>query len=376
MSPSDNPQLEPTSGEVTDIISDPSVDPKGASSTDRAPRRRFAAEQIVVLSESEERRQEQARELFFDQGYPHQAIRDLRSSDSGIERADAARTLGIVGSRLTTPHLIAALFDQAPEVRRAAAEALERLRDPDVAIDSLESFLGADSDRRMPEETVPAPLTAGQPESLRIEAEPGERAEEEHDLLEYAAGNGDARDLGDRDAALLPIDSAVWDLPPLTIADLYSADPGKRASALFDVARSGVQESFSVITRCFDDPSPDVRNAAALALSELEPPRAAEFFSQAIQSASLESCRKIGDAMVDSGLAAEAINDLGGKDRERAYHALCMLFVMAKIGVVEPLAQAIEEHESVAVRSATMRILILSGQRDIAEAAVKRRLRI
>lgn len=339
---SDNPQSEPTSGGVTDVISDPSVDAQ----------------------------------VFFDRGYPHEAIRDLRSSDSASKRADAARTLGIVGSRLTTSYLIAALFDQAPQVRRAAAEALERLRDPAVAIDLLESFLGADSDPARLEETVPGQMATGQAESVRIEVEPWERAEEAHHLRDYSPGDAHARGLGDREAALFPIDSALRGLPRLTVADLYCADPGKRASALFEVARSGVNESFSVITRYFDDSSSDVRNAAALALSELEPTRAAEFFSQAIEGSSRERCHNIGDAMVDSGLAAARINDLGGEDRERAYHALCLLFVMAKMGVVEPLAQAIEEHESVAVRSATMKILTLSGKPEIAEAAVKRRLGI
>jgi HEAT repeat protein len=372
---SDIAQPGPPGRNVT-VIADPSVDTKDASLTDRAARLRVAAEQTVVLSKSEQSGQEEAPALFLDHAYLHEAIRDLRSSDSSTDRAEAARTLGIVGSRLTTPHLIAALFDPAPEVRRAAAESLERLGDPDVAIASLESFLVAESEQPITEETVDAPLTASPLESLRIEAEARERAEEQHDLLEYPPGFIDLEALGDNEAALLPIDNALWDIPPLTIADLYSADPGKRASALLEVARSGGEEHFNVITRCFDDPSSDVRNAAALALSELEPPRTAEFFSQAIESASLERCHNIGNAMVDSGLAAEAINDLGRKDREHAYQALCILFVMAKIGVVEPLAQAIEEHESVPVRSATMRILILSGQQDIAEAAVKRRLMI
>ena len=80
--------------------------------------------------------------------------------------------------------------------------------------------------------------------------------------------------------------------------------------------------------------------------------------------------------MIASGLAAEAIDDLNGEDRERVYNALCFLFVMAKINTVQPLVQVIEKHQSIEVRGAAMKLLTLSGQGEVAEAAVKRRLRI
>src|SRR6185436_4942766 len=99
-------------------------------------------------------------------------------------------------------------------------------------------------DSRMPEETVPGQMATLQGESLRIEAEPWERAGAVRHPREYAPGEADARGLGDREAALLPIDRAFSDLPPFTVADLRSADPDKRASAVFEVARSGVKDGF------------------------------------------------------------------------------------------------------------------------------------
>ena len=267
------------------------------------------------------------------------ALRDLRSSDSAVVRAAAVSTLGVAGSPLTTAHLIAALFDPSSEVRRAAAEVLEQIRDPAVSLRSLHAFFGSD-------------------------LKPAESAEPADCTLDENVTQ-----------ALVHIDSTLADVPPSTIANLESSDPEKRAAALFDVARSEAKARFRVISKYFGDPSAEVRNAAALALSELEPERTAELFSQALDAAPDHSSN-IGDAMVGSGLAAKAIDELSGEDRERGRIALCVLMVMAKLNAVEPLVQAIEEHESVVVRGAAIRILTLNGQAELAEAAVKRRLKI
>jgi HEAT repeat protein len=346
-----NPRSEPASGGVAGAISNSSV------STQDAPEYK--------------QRQRQASEPLLDECYPREVLRNLGSSDSDV-RAAAARTLGTTGNRLTTAHLIAVLFDEDPKVRRAAAEALIQLDDPDVAISPLKTLLDTGCERPMSQEGETDPRSESQEDAALFEArertEDGRPREEEPDTY--------AQDLPDCAQALVAVDGSLRELSPHTIADLQSADPGKRAAALFEVAHAGGSQGFSVITSRFDDPSPIVRNAAALALSELEPTRAAHLFSQALETASPERCRNIGDAMIGSGLAAAAINDLGSRDRERAYDALCMLFVMAKVSAVQPLIQAIEEHESIRVRSAAVRLLSLCGQSDVAETAVKRRLRI
>jgi len=60
---------------------------------------------------------------------------------------------------------------------------------PEVAIGSLNALLGANSDRRVPEETEHASLTQVQEKSPPIEAEAWERAEEEPHLLEDERGD-------------------------------------------------------------------------------------------------------------------------------------------------------------------------------------------
>jgi hypothetical protein len=47
---------------------------------------------------------------------------------------------------------------------------------------------------------------------------------------------------------------------------------------------------------------------------------------------------------------------------------------MAKTGEFQPLIQAIETHDSVQVRMAAIKLLTLSGQTELANAAAKRRL--
>src|SRR5205807_737641 len=62
--------------------------------------------------------------------------------------ADAARRLSFVHDREATPHLIGALYDPAPDVRRAAVEALMDLRDP-AAIGPLNSLMQTENDRKV-----------------------------------------------------------------------------------------------------------------------------------------------------------------------------------------------------------------------------------
>jgi HEAT repeat protein len=154
---------------------------------------------------------------------------------------------------------------------------------------------------------------------------------------------------------------------------LRSDDPHKRTAALASLARHDNTEAFGLIAGCFDDPSPQVRNAAARALRDREPDRTVESFTRAIEEGSPERARNIGVAIAASGLASEALHNLSSEGREDTYKALSLLFVMAKTGEIQPLVHAIEEHPEPEVCSAAIKLLNLSGQSDAAEAAVQRR---
>src|SRR6185436_14040428 len=169
-------------------------------------------------------------------------------------------------------------------------------------------------------------------------------------------------------------EAASVTVTPAIATYLKSVDPYKRAAAVAELARTGSADAFSRITDCFDDPSPHVRNAAARALRKLEPERTVDLFNRALETGSPERRHNIGAAIAASGVATEAIDNLISENREDTYNALSILFVMAKTGEFQPLVQAIETHESVQVRMAAIKLLTLSGQTELANAAAKRRL--
>jgi hypothetical protein len=82
---------------------------------------------------SPDQERERARQLFLEYGYFDEAVHNLRAGNSPADRAAAARALGLAGSRRATAHLIAAMFDEDPEVRHAAENAIRQIDDPTVA---------------------------------------------------------------------------------------------------------------------------------------------------------------------------------------------------------------------------------------------------
>jgi hypothetical protein len=91
---------------------------------DRETRQLVGAELLSAMVGRNVERRERAREAFMKHGYFDDATRDLRVAESANERAAAARRLSFVRDRDATPHLVAALDDSSPDVRRAAVEAL------------------------------------------------------------------------------------------------------------------------------------------------------------------------------------------------------------------------------------------------------------
>ena len=108
---------------------------------DKATRQLILAELLAGMSigdrgeqqqpqPASQEQKERARKLFMDHGYFEEAVQDLRDGISPQQRADAARALGVVSSKRSTPHLIAAMFDDDPEVRNAAEDALAKVNGP------------------------------------------------------------------------------------------------------------------------------------------------------------------------------------------------------------------------------------------------------
>lgn len=148
---------------------------------------------------------------------------------------------------------------------------------------------------------------------------------------------------------------------------IASSDPAERAAAIVELSHVDTDEAFQQICAAFDDESRDVRSAAARALHELRADRA-ESFTRALREATPERRREIGAAIATSGLAGESISQLTGESRERTYEAFSLLFLMAKAGEVQPLLRAIEGHPNNEVRLAVVKLLALSGQKEVLPA--------
>jgi HEAT repeat protein len=169
-----------------------------------------------------------------------------------------------------------------------------------------------------------------------------------------------------REKGLAPLDE--FSTVPASIQQrIASRDAGERASAIVELSHVDTDEAFQQICVAFDDESKEVRGAAARALHELRPDRA-DSFTRALREATPERRREIGAAIASSGLAGESISQLTGESRERTYEAFSLLFLMAKAGEVQPLLRAIEGHPSNEVRLAVVKLLALSGQKEVLPA--------
>lgn len=184
------------SEEVKNLMAGGDYDKSIIASDDRYTRQLVGAELLSALVGRNLQRRERARAAFMNHGYFDDATRDLRIAESPNERAAAARRLSLVHDREATPHLIAALEDSSPDVRRAAVEALMDLRDP-AAIAPLNTLMQTETDRRVPrsllKDAVEACATSGsEPAASAAQSSPpapvstpiAQTAENEREVIE------------------------------------------------------------------------------------------------------------------------------------------------------------------------------------------------
>ena len=146
-------RVERVSDELKKLMAGGDYDENVLAGDDRETRQLVGAELLSALVGRNLQRRERARAAFMKHGYFDDATRDLRVAESPNERAAAARRLSFIHDREATPHLIAALEDSSPDVRRAAVEALMDLRDP-AAIAPLNSLMQNENDRKVPRSLI------------------------------------------------------------------------------------------------------------------------------------------------------------------------------------------------------------------------------
>ena len=146
-------RVERVSDELKKLLAGGDYDENVLASDDRETRQLVGAELLSALVGRNLQRRERARAAFMKHGYFDDATRDLRVADSANDRAAAARRLSFVHDREAAPHLIAALEDSSPDVRRATVEALMDLRDA-AAIAPLNSLMQNENDRKVPRSLI------------------------------------------------------------------------------------------------------------------------------------------------------------------------------------------------------------------------------
>lgn len=256
------------------------------------------------------------------------------------------------------------------EMRRQAAADAQRRAEEEARLRAEEDArLRADAEVRQRTD-LEARIRAEVEAKLRAEDEErmallAEREREEAQQFHESSGSECFR--GGEESEFQPVSVPEAPYHEPAAHAVSSHDARARAEAVRDLANLETEEAFQQITEAFDDPSPEVRSAAARALYDVQEDRAAAF-TRALRESPVDRRAKIGAAIASSGLADQAINSLSGESRDKTYDAFSLLFLMSKSGEVNPLMRAIEEHPSTEVRLAVVKLLALSGQPDVLPA--------
>lgn len=145
--------MERTSSEVKSLLDGKDYDEAVISSTNPDTRQIVSTELLAALASRNPERRLRAREAFINHGFFDEATSKLRTSTTAAERISAARALGLTQDNSATKHLVAALEDDDPEVRRASVNALAELRDPS-AIGPLNALLEREKNRKVPHSLI------------------------------------------------------------------------------------------------------------------------------------------------------------------------------------------------------------------------------
>jgi hypothetical protein len=145
--------------EVRHLLTGNEYDTSIVDSRDPGMRQFVATELLSAMGGRNAVRRDLALAAFIHHGYFDEATRSLRVADAQAERASAARALGLTRETAATPHLIGALEDSSPDVRRAAVEALAEIKDPSAA-EPLSHLLQRERDRKVPRPLIQRAIDA------------------------------------------------------------------------------------------------------------------------------------------------------------------------------------------------------------------------
>jgi hypothetical protein len=145
--------MERIGAEVKSLLDGKDYDEAVVGSSNPDTRQIISTELLAALASRNPERRLRARAAFVKHGFFDEATKKLRTSDMAAERISAARALGLTQDHAATQHLVVALEDDDPEVRRASVNALAELRDPS-AIGPLNGLLEREKNRKVPHSLI------------------------------------------------------------------------------------------------------------------------------------------------------------------------------------------------------------------------------
>lgn len=246
------------------------------------------------------------------------AMKELSRSADDVTREAALESVAEKGFSLASDEVIKALHDPSPKVRRQAALAIARLRDP-AGVEALIHQL-VDHPDLAEEETVEALGMLAHPRALPVLIT---MLQSPRAILRRASAKALAR-IGHPAS-----------IEPLTQAASEQNDPDLRRAALQALRSLGAVDSWPAIADALLDPAPSVRIAAAEAVSELAIVQALPQLRRSIEEfqdeAASEAAYALGVVGTDEDIAVilkEASQCLSITTRRR-----CLLGVARRLGV-------------------------------------------
>jgi hypothetical protein len=218
--PPDTYNVERVRLEIKHVLTGESYDEAIINAPFSETRQLIESELLFALSRRNTERRHRALKAFTEHGYFDDATRDLRTAAVPAERAAAARKLGLTRDSASTPHLVAALEDSAPEVRRAAVEALTELQDQS-AVAPLESLLKREEDRKVPHALIQRAIRANSTGAAEQEEKPAAKTAEPLATAEVASEVATSVEAAPIEAA--PVETELVESAPVETTPIEAA---------------------------------------------------------------------------------------------------------------------------------------------------------